>query len=78
MRELFFLLDRVTDSDVPVYIKGESGSGKELAARAIHFNGPRNEGSFVTENCAAIPETLFESELFGHMRGSFTGATADK
>ncbi len=78
MRELFFLLDRVTDSDVPVYIKGESGSGKELAARAIHFNGPRSEESFVTENCAAIPETLFESELFGHMRGSFTGATADK
>lgn len=78
MRELFFLLDRVTDSDVPVYISGESGAGKELAARAIHFNGPRGEGPFVSENCAAIPESLFESELFGHVRGAFTGAVADK
>ncbi|MEE8106235.1 MAG: sigma 54-interacting transcriptional regulator [Planctomycetota bacterium] len=78
MRELFFLLDRVTDSDVPVHVKGESGAGKELAARAIHFNGPRNKNTFVSENCAAIPESLFESELFGHMRGSFTGATTDK
>ncbi|MHC4490404.1 MAG: GAF domain-containing protein [Planctomycetota bacterium] len=57
MRELFFLLDRVTDSDVPVFLCGESGSGKELAARAIHFNGPRRAGPFVSENCAAIPET---------------------
>ena len=78
MRELFFLLDRVTDSDVPVYVSGESGSGKELAARAIHFNGPRRERPFVSENCAAIPETLFESELFGHVRGAFTGAVADR
>ncbi len=78
MRELFFMLDRVTDSDVPVYLRGESGSGKELCARAIHFNGPRAKGPFVTENCAAIPESLFESELFGYMKGAFTGATADK
>ena len=78
MRELFFLLDRVTDTDVPVFLYGESGSGKELAARAIHFNGPRKEGPFVSENCAAIPEPLFESELFGHTKGSFTGAVADK
>jgi len=78
MRELFFLLDRVTDSPVPVYVSGESGSGKELCARAIHFNGPRGDGPFVAENCAAIPESLFESELFGHVRGSFTGATADR
>jgi Nif-specific regulatory protein len=78
MRELFFLLDRVTESDVPVYLSGESGVGKELAARAIHFNGPRGKGPFVTENCAAIPESLFESELFGHLKGSFTGAVADK
>jgi len=78
MRELFFLLDRVTDSDVPVHVKGESGAGKELAARAIHFNGPRKKNTFVSENCAAIPESLFESELFGHLKGSFTGATADK
>jgi transcriptional regulator with GAF, ATPase, and Fis domain len=78
MRELFFLLDRVTDTDVPVFLYGESGSGKELAARAIHFNGPRRDGPFVPENCAAIPESLFESELFGHTRGSVTGAVADK
>jgi pSer/pThr/pTyr-binding forkhead associated (FHA) protein len=78
MRELFFLLDRVTDSDVPVFLYGESGSGKELAARAIHFNGPRRAGPFVSENCAAIPETLFESELFGYVKGSFTGAVGDK
>jgi transcriptional regulator with GAF, ATPase, and Fis domain len=78
MRELFFLLDRVTDSDVPVFLHGESGSGKELAARAIHFNGPRRAGPFVSENCAAIPETLFESELFGYVKGSFTGAVGDK
>ncbi|MHC4958338.1 MAG: sigma 54-interacting transcriptional regulator [Planctomycetota bacterium] len=78
MREMLFLLDRVTDSEVPVYLCGESGTGKELAARAIHFNGARQQGPFVTENCAAIPESLFESELFGHKRGSFTGASADK
>jgi transcriptional regulator with GAF, ATPase, and Fis domain len=78
MRELFFLLDRVTDSDVPVFLYGESGSGKELAARAIHFNGPRRAGPFVSENCAAIPATLFESELFGYVKGSFTGAVGDK
>jgi transcriptional regulator with GAF, ATPase, and Fis domain len=78
MRELFFLLDRVTDSDVPVYVSGESGSGKELCARAIHVHGPRGDAPFVAENCAAIPESLFESELFGHKRGSFTGATADR
>jgi len=78
MRELFFMLDRVTDSDVPVYLRGESGSGKELCARAIHFNGARAKGPFVTENCAAIPEPLFESELFGYVKGAFTGATADK
>ena len=78
MQKIFQLLDRITDSDVPVLIQGESGTGKELVAHAIHFNGPRKKRRFVSENCAAIPETLLESELFGHVRGAFTGAVKDK
>ncbi len=74
MRQLFAKLDRVIDSSVTVLIEGESGSGKELVARAIHFNGPRSQGPFVALNCAAMPGTLVESELFGHERGAFTGA----
>ncbi len=74
MRQVYKSLDRVIDSDVTVIIRGESGTGKELLARAIHFNGNRNNRSFVAVNCAAIPESLLESELFGHEKGSFTGA----
>jgi transcriptional regulator with GAF, ATPase, and Fis domain len=77
MTEVFHLLDRVTALDFPVIIQGESGTGKELAARAIHFNSARKKKSFVAENCAAIPETLMESVLFGHAKGAFTGATSD-
>jgi transcriptional regulator with GAF, ATPase, and Fis domain len=77
MLELFRLLDRLTDTALPVVIQGESGTGKELVARAIHFNGARKDRPFVSENCAAIPETLLESTLFGYQRGAFTGAERD-
>jgi transcriptional regulator with GAF, ATPase, and Fis domain len=73
-RALLKLVDRVTAADIPVLIEGESGSGKELVARAIHANGPRAPRRFVSENCGAIPEGLLESALFGHVRGAFTGA----
>ena len=76
MRALLRLVDRVTPSDVPVLVVGESGTGKELVARAIHKNGPRSRREFVSENCASVPETLLESTLFGHVRGTFTGANA--
>lgn len=78
IRAMLRVVDRVTTSDVPVLIVGESGSGKELVARAIHKNGPRGKNAFVSENCGAIPETLLESALFGHVRGAFTGASRPK
>jgi DNA-binding NtrC family response regulator len=76
IRELFRRLDRVSASDITVLILGESGTGKELVARAIHGQGSRREGPFIALSCAAIPESLQESELFGHEKGAFTGATA--
>jgi two-component system response regulator PilR (NtrC family) len=71
-------ITKLARSQAPVHISGESGSGKEVVARLIHNNGPRAAGSFVAVNCGAIPPDLMESELFGHMKGSFTGATQDK
>ena len=78
MHKVFQQLDRIIESKLPVLIQGESGTGKELIARAIHFNGERKELQFVSENCAALPDTLLESELFGHERGAFTGAHRTK
>ena len=74
MLQTIRLLQKVTDSSSTVMLLGESGSGKELAARAIHYNSPRQSYPFTPVNCAAIPETLFEKELFGHEQGAFTGA----
>src|SRR5688572_22196955 len=78
MRELFSVINRLAPHARTVLITGETGTGKELVARALHELGPRKHKKLVTVNCSAVVETLFESELFGHVRGAFTGATADK
>jgi DNA-binding NtrC family response regulator len=78
MRKMRASLERLAEQDVPILIQGESGTGKELVARALHDRGARRSKRFVALNCGAIPETLIDSELFGHIKGSFTGATTDR
>jgi two-component system response regulator HydG len=78
MQKIYNLIERISDSSSNVLITGESGTGKELVAKAIHYNGIRKEGPFIAVNCAAIPETLLESELFGYKKGAFTDAKVDK
>jgi transcriptional regulator with GAF, ATPase, and Fis domain len=78
MQETYSLLDKIRNSESTVLVQGENGTGKELIARAIHFNSPRKDAQFVTVNCSAFNENLLDSELFGHVKGSFTGAIKDK
>ncbi|HRC60871.1 MAG TPA: sigma-54 dependent transcriptional regulator [Candidatus Propionivibrio aalborgensis] len=78
LNEVCELAKKIAGHDLSILITGDSGTGKELLARAIHYASPRAEGSFVVENCSALPDTLLEGELFGHKRGAFTGATEDR
>ncbi len=78
MLKVYDLIQRVTDTKANILISGESGTGKELVAKAVHYNSSRKDKPFITINCSAIPETLMESELFGYMKGAFTGAVSNK
>lgn len=78
MQRVYHLVEMVADSDVTVLLTGESGTGKELISRAIHYKSPRADGAFITMNCGALPDNLFESELFGYEKGAFTGAMSTK
>lgn len=78
MQDLYALLDKIKSSESTVLVQGENGTGKELIAKAIHYNSPRKDKPFITVNCSAFNENLLDSELFGHVRGSFTGAVKDK
>ena len=78
MQGVYDLIERVLKSDVSVMLSGETGTGKEMLARIIHYSGDRKDGPFIAQNCGAIPQELLESELFGHRKGSFTGATEDR
>ena len=78
MQQVYALMRQAAESDITVLIRGESGTGKELVAKSLHSNNPRKDGAFLAINCAAIPEALMESELFGHERGAFTGATRQR
>ncbi len=78
MQRVFDVMEKVSQTDATVLLSGETGTGKDLVARAVHYAGARKEGRFVAQNCGALPDTLLESELFGHKRGAFTGAHQDK
>src|SRR5258705_3856761 len=78
MQEIYKLIGKVADTDSTILIQGESGTGKELVARALHYNSSRQHHPFLVINCSALPENALESELFGHKKGAFTGAVADK
>ena len=78
MVEIYDLIETVSQNNINILVQGETGTGKGLVAKAIHYHSPRADKPFVTVNCAALPEALLESELFGHVKGSFTSAIADK